>query len=132
MKIVLSKDAPKGAKLAGTFGDLSFDAGDAKSFETDNVALALEADKHPFFEVEGVDATVSKSELNALAKKEAELLKVQQEVRDYEASRLPWEETKIVPRTVAELEADEPEQGRVETPNVEAPAPRQSTNGGKE
>lgn len=51
-KIVLSEDAPKGQPLSAAFGPSSFDAGNKKSFETNDPYLIEGATLHAFFNVE--------------------------------------------------------------------------------
>lgn len=121
MKIVLSDNAPEGQPLAGSFGSLSFDAGNAKSFETDDMALAVEADRHPYFDVEWDGGGATKTALQAQAKEYESLRKAQEEVAEYNATKEIWEDPKLAPRTLEDLET-----GKVSAakgPTNEAPAP---------
>lgn len=80
-KIVLSKDAPEGQPLSAAFGPLVLDAGDAKSFETDDVALLEAAAAHPFFAVEVSKADEKKAAAAAEKAREAAAAEVAEGVQ---------------------------------------------------
>lgn len=127
-KIILSKDAPEGQALAAVFGTLSFDAGKAKSFETDDVALLEEARRYPFFEVEDSGAGVSKADASAYLKDETRLATAVQDRADALGDLSPYETPLPVPLSLADLDSPEETSVAALAPTNEPEAPSGGSN----